>query len=75
MMSATRLGKRLTLRGFVWMPPDDIEIRALLRAGVQRGLGGQEIVVQNPSPDVHHRLRQYLDRDLTSTYEPVPSLS
>jgi hypothetical protein len=55
------------------MPSDDIEIRALLRAGVQRGLGDQAIVVRNPSPDVHVRLRQYLDRDLTSVYDSVPS--
>lgn len=44
------------------MPPDDIEIRALLRAGVQRGRGPTSITVRNPAPEVHDRIRRYLDR-------------
>jgi hypothetical protein len=56
------------------MPEDDLEIRALLRAGIQRGIGTQRISVRNPSPDVTQRLRQYLDRDLEPNYIPVDSL-
>jgi hypothetical protein len=54
------------------MPADDIEIRTLLRAGVQRGrqdLG--ELVVRNPAPDVHERIRRYLDRTVISDYRGV----
>jgi hypothetical protein len=40
------------------MPPDDIEIRTLLRAGVQRGAGLNEVMVRNPAPEVHLRVRQ-----------------
>jgi hypothetical protein len=34
------------------MPPDDIEVRRLLRAGAQRGGGPSRILVRNPAPDV-----------------------
>ena len=53
------------------MPSDDIEIRALLRAAVQRGDGLRDITVRNPSPDVHVRMRQYLDRNIKSDYHGV----
>lgn len=53
------------------MPPDDIEIRTLLRAGVQRGNDLDEVMVKNPSPDVHVRVRQYLDRDIDSDYRGI----
>lgn len=56
------------------MPPDDIEIRTLLRAGAQRGGGPSRIVVRNPAPDVHDRLRRYLHRDVRSNYLPVNTL-
>jgi hypothetical protein len=56
------------------MPPDDIEIRTLLRAGIQRGSGPKKIVVKNPAPDVHDRLRQYLERNIESDYRPVDAL-
>lgn len=64
--------RKLEIAGYS-MPEDDIEIRALLRAGIQRGREPREIVVRNPAPDVHQRLRQYLDRDLTSNFLAVPS--
>jgi hypothetical protein len=53
------------------MPPDDIEIRTLLRAGVQRGDDLDEVMVRNPSPDVHVRVRQYLDRHVESDYRGI----
>jgi hypothetical protein len=56
------------------MPEDDLEIRALLRAGIQRGVGAQKLSVRNPSPDVAQRLRQYLDRELEPIYTPVQAL-
>ena len=54
------------------IPPDDIEIRTLLRAGVQRGDPLNEVIVRNPAPEVHVRVRQYLDSHITSEYRGVP---
>jgi hypothetical protein len=56
------------------MPADDTEIRALLRAGVQRGRGPRNITVKNPAPDVHERFRRYLTHTITSDYLPVDAL-
>jgi hypothetical protein len=53
------------------MPADDIEIRTLLRAGVQRGDDLDEVMVKNPSPDVHVRVRQYLDLHVASDYRGI----
>jgi hypothetical protein len=53
------------------MPPDDIEIRTLLRAGVQRGEDLDGVIVRNPAPEVHLRVRQYLDRTVESDYRGV----
>lgn len=55
------------------MPPDDIEIRTLLRAGLQRGEDLDEVIVRNPAPEVHLRVRQYLDRTVESDYRGVAS--
>jgi hypothetical protein len=56
------------------MPDDDIEIRTLLRAAVRRGSGPGEVVVRNPSPDVHVRIRRFLRRAVQSNYLPVDAL-
>lgn len=56
------------------MPPDDIEIRTLLRAGVERGTDLDEVVVRNPTPDVHDRIRRYLDRNVESDYRGISAL-
>jgi hypothetical protein len=62
---------RLEIVGYS-MPPDDIEIRTLLRAGVQRGREQlHELVVRNPETGVHERVRRYLDRTVTSKYQGV----
>ena len=56
------------------MPPDDVEIRTILRTGLQRsarGARGPMIRVKNPSPDVHNRIRSYLDRFAESDYLPI----
>lgn len=55
------------------MPPDDIEIRTLLRSGAIRGGRPPQIEVRNPAPDVHDRLRKYLAREVVSDYTPVPA--
>ena len=56
------------------LPDDDIEIRTLLRAGVRRGTNRPTIVVRNPAPDVHDRVRRFLDHKVKSDYQPVNSL-
>jgi hypothetical protein len=66
--------RRLEIVGYS-MPPDDIEIRTLLRAGVQRPPDLDEVVVRNPAPEVHVRVRQYLDRSVVSNYRGVPIAS
>lgn len=64
--------KRLRIIGYS-LPDDDIEIRTLLRAGVARGEGTAgykrpEVVVLNPEPSVHVRMRTYVDRYAKSDY-------
>lgn len=56
------------------MPDDDTEIRTLLRAGVQRGPNPPRILVRNPAPDVHDRVRRFLDHQVASDYQAVPPL-
>lgn len=70
--SAISRAQTLDIIGYS-MPADDIEIRTLLRAGLQRGNqhDGPEIRVRNPSPDVHHRIRSLLDRSIQSEFRPV----
>jgi hypothetical protein len=54
------------------MPADDVEVRTILRTGLQRG--GPErprVTVRNPSPDVHQRVRSLLDRNARSDYLPI----
>jgi hypothetical protein len=53
------------------LPPDDIEIRALLRSGIMRGSRRPAVVVRNPAPDVHYRVRAYLVANAESDYLPV----
>jgi len=53
------------------IPPDDVEIRTLLRAGIVRGPTDARVVVRNPAPDVHVRARQLLERGLESDYRSV----
>lgn len=64
--------QRLEIVGYS-MPDDDIEIRTLLRAGIERGTNPPTLIVKNPAPDVHHRIRQYLDRQARSDFLPVNS--
>lgn len=54
------------------MPHDDVEVRALLRAGISRGTSSPKVLVQNPAPDVHDRIRNYLERKIASNYVPFP---
>ncbi len=61
---------RLEIVGYS-MPADDIEIRTILRAGVERGTDLNHVVVRNPTPDVHDRIRRYLDRNIKSDYRGI----
>lgn len=70
---AVSRARRLEVVGYS-MPPDDIEIRTLLRAGVQRGAGLDEVVVRNPAPEVHVRVRQFLDRNVASEYRGIQTV-
>lgn len=65
---ALNRAKQLSIVGYS-MPPDDVEIRTLLRMGVRRGI--PKLVVKNPAPDVHYRVRAFLDRSADSDYRPV----
>ncbi|MEA2407518.1 MAG: hypothetical protein QOE69_1637 [Thermoleophilaceae bacterium] len=56
------------------MPDDDVEIRTLLRAGLERGTQNAKILVRNPAPDVHDRVRRFLDHQAASNYQAVDSL-
>jgi hypothetical protein len=53
------------------MPADDVEIRTMLRTGIQRGPHSPVLTVVNPAPDVHHRVRNLLDREARSDYLAV----
>ncbi len=53
------------------MPADDVEIRTILRTGIQRGGRAPTVVVRNPAPDVHYRVRAFLQRTARSEYLPV----
>lgn len=55
------------------MPPDDLEIRTLLRAGIKRGNAEATVIVRNQEHQVHPRARQYLSQNLESDYRPIPS--
>ena len=50
------------------LPLDDVEIRTLLRAGVARGTATPRVVVRNPEPSVHERVRTYVTRQAESDY-------
>lgn len=56
------------------MPSDDVEIRTLLRAGYERGALNPQVVVRNPSPEVHVRFRTQVTRSMESDYRPVPPI-
>jgi hypothetical protein len=71
--TALSRAKTLEIVGYS-MPDDDIEIRTLLRAGVRRGSARPKIVVRNPAPDVHDRVRRFLDHHVGSDYRAVNSL-
>jgi hypothetical protein len=64
---------RLEIIGYS-MPEDDVEIRTLLRAGVQRGSKEPKLVVRNPDADVHTRVRDLIHDSIESVYLPVESL-
>jgi len=55
------------------LPDDDVEIRTLLRAGVKRRTSGQKssaakVIVHNPEPPVHVRVRTFVSRAIESDY-------
>lgn len=56
------------------MPDDDTEIRTLLRAGYERGTSNPTVIVKNPAPEVHVRIRTQVTSDIESDYAPVPPI-
>ena len=53
------------------LPANDVEIRALIVAGIERGNQNvRRIHVQNPSPDVHARFRNFVRREIDEDYVP-----
>lgn len=56
------------------MPYDDVEIRTLLRAGVWRGPTDPKVIVRNPAPDVHVRIREAVHHGMTSDYTSIASI-
>ena len=50
------------------LPDDDVEIRTLMRAGVARGSVQPNVIVRNPEPGVHVRVRTYISREADSDY-------
>lgn len=53
------------------LPMDDIEIRTLLIAGLERGAESATVTVRNPSPEVHDRFRAMVARTFHSEYVPL----
>lgn len=71
--SALSRARTLRIIGYS-LPDDDLEIRTLLIAGIERGGGGVDVIVRNPSPEVHDRFRQAIKRRIHSEYKPVAAL-
>lgn len=68
--------KRLELIGYS-VPTDDIEIRTLLVAGIERGrprFKGPKLIVRNPSPEVHNRFRSTVSTQFEQDFRPVAAL-
>jgi hypothetical protein len=65
--------ERIDIVGYS-LPDDDIEIRTLLRAAIQRGEGPRRLVTRNPAPDVHERVWRFLRRDAAANYHAIPPL-
>lgn len=65
---ALSASKTVRLLGYS-LPPDDIEIRTLLRAGISRGTAKARVTVINPEPGVHVRVRTFVSRTATSDYQ------
>jgi hypothetical protein len=68
--SALSCAKTLEIVGYS-LPADDLEIRTLLRAGLTRGRQKVAVIVRNPAPDVHARIRHHVFPRVTSNYTAV----
>lgn len=62
--------KRIHVIGYS-LPTDDVEIRALLRSGVQRGSARPAVRVTNPAPDTHTRIRFCIHDQIESDFAAV----
>ncbi|MBL0886390.1 SIR2 family protein [Myceligenerans indicum] len=62
---------RVEIAGYS-LPPDDIEVRTLIRAGVMRGRDEPALKVVDPSPPVHARFRSLITHQIESDYGGVP---
>jgi hypothetical protein len=65
---ALSASKTVQLLGYS-LPPDDIEIRTLLRAGVSRGSRNARVMVKKPETGVHIRVRTYVSRAAISDHD------
>lgn len=68
--NALSRAKEVSIVGYS-LPADDLEIRTLLRAGLTRGQQRVKVIVKNPSPDVHARVRQHIEVNAESDYASV----
>lgn len=69
--SALGRARNVEIAGYS-LPPDDVEVRTLLRAGMQRGATQPTVSIRNPSPESHARFRNLLKHDISSEYVGVP---
>ncbi len=70
--SALGRASSLEITGYS-LPADDVEVRTLLRAGMQRGNSNpKSLLVRDPSPAVHARFRTLLDHHIESNFVGVP---
>lgn len=65
--------RRLEIAGYS-LPPDDVEVRTLLRAGIRRGRVEPPVTVVDPAPSTHARFRSLLTHSIESDYFGVPSV-
>jgi hypothetical protein len=67
---ALGMTRTLKITGYS-LPQDDVEIRTLLRAGVARRANRRAtVIVVNPEPSVHVRVRTFVLREAESDYQP-----
>lgn len=72
--SALGRARKIEVAGYS-LPPDDVEVRTLLRAGIMRGRTRPPLTVVDPSPQTHARFRSLVSHEIASDYGGVPRSS